>query len=130
MTRREAREKALCMIYEYSFNTDKKPENLIIEAFEFRDEKLSGFAKELFLGVCSHIPELDEKIAAAAENWRIERIQKISLSILRLCIYELLYMPQIGREISINEALELARKYDDEKAVSFINGIIGKIINK
>jgi N utilization substance protein B len=113
MTRREAREKALCLIYEYGFNTEKKPEELIEDSIGEREESMSGFAKELFLGVCSHMAELDEKISAAAENWRIGRISRVSLSVLRLCAYGLLYMPETGREISINEALELTRKYDD-----------------
>lgn len=129
MTRREAREKALCLIYEYGYNTEKKPEEIIENAINEREESLSGFAKELFLGVCSHMAELDEKISAAAENWRIERISRVSLAVLRLCIYELIYMPETGKEISINEALELTRKYDDEKAVGFVNGVLGKIAN-
>lgn len=129
MTRREAREKALCLIYEYGFNAEKTPEEIIENAINEREENLSGFAKELFLGVCSHLAELDEKIAAAAENWRIERIGKVTLAVLRLGAYELLYMPEIGMEISINEALELTKKYDEEKAVGFVNGILGKIAN-
>ena len=129
MTRREAREKALCLIYEYGFNAEKTPEEIIENAINEREENLSGFAKELFLGVCSHLAELDEKIAAAAENWRIERIGKITLAVLRLGAYELLYKPEIGMEISINEALELTKKYDEEKAVGFVNGILGKIAN-
>lgn len=129
MTRREAREKALCLIYAYPYNTEKTPQELLQQAAEEWDEKPNKFAKELFLGVCSHVTELDAKISDAAENWRIERISKISLSVLRLCLFELLYMPEIGKEISINEALELAKKYDDEKAAKFANGIIGKIIN-
>lgn len=129
MTRREAREKALCLIYEYGFNAEKAPEEIIENAINVREENLSGFAKELFLGVCSHLAELDEKIAAAAENWRIERIGKVTLAVLRLGAYELLYKPEIGMEISINEALELTKKYDEEKAVGFVNGILGKIAN-
>ncbi|HOJ47306.1 MAG TPA: transcription antitermination factor NusB [Bacillota bacterium] len=129
MTRREAREKALCLIYEYGFNAEKTPEEIIENAINEREENLSGFAKELFLGVCSHLAELDEKIAAAAENWRIERIGKVTLAVLRLGAYELLYKPEIGMEISINEALELTKKYDEEKAVGFVNGILGKIAN-
>jgi len=129
MTRREAREKALCLIYEYGYNTDKSPEEIIEQAAEEWEESPSGFAKELFFGVCNHIDELDEKIAAAAENWKIQRISRVSLAALRLCAFELIYMPETGREISINEALELTRKYDDEKAVAFVNGVIGKITN-
>jgi transcription antitermination protein NusB len=130
MTRREAREKALCLIYEYSYNTEKSPEEILELASEEWEEKPSGFVKELFFGVCSHIVELDEKISVAAENWRIQRISRVSLAALRLGAFELLYMPETSREISINEALELTRKYDDEKAVAFVNGVLGKIINE
>ncbi|HAN22038.1 MAG: transcription antitermination factor NusB [Clostridiales bacterium GWF2_36_10] len=129
MTRREAREKALCLIFEYGYNTEKKPEEILDRATEEWEETLSGFAKELFLGVCEHLAELDENISEAAENWKITRISRVSLAVLRLCVYELIYMPQTGREISINEALELTRKYDDEKAVGFVNGVLGNITN-
>ncbi|MDD4164203.1 MAG: transcription antitermination factor NusB [Eubacteriales bacterium] len=130
MTRREAREKALCLIYEYSYNPEKSPQEILEHASEEWEDKPSGFVKELFFGVCSHLDELDGMISAAAENWRIQRIGRVSLSVLRLCAFELTYMPETGREISINEALELTRKYDDEKAVSFVNGVLGKIANK
>lgn len=129
MTRREAREKALCLIYEYSFHLDKTPQDVIESAVEDREEDLSGFAKTLFLGVCEHMTELDQKIGESAENWRLGRISKISLCVLRICAYELIYMPETGKEISINEALELTRKYDDEKAVGFVNGVLAKIAN-
>lgn len=129
MTRREAREKALFLIFEYGYNTEKEPEELLTQAAEEWEESPSGFAKELFFGVYEHIVELDEKISEAAENWKITRISRVSLAVLRLCSFELIYMPQTGREISINEALELTRKYDDEKAVGFVNGVLGKITN-
>lgn len=130
MTRREAREKALCLIYEHSYNSEKTPEEILEQASEEWEESPSGFARELFFGVCAHLTELDEKIAAAADNWKIQRISRVSLAALRICVYELLYMPETGKEISINEALELTRKYDDDKAVAFVNGVLGKITNE
>ncbi|PKM62914.1 MAG: transcription antitermination factor NusB [Firmicutes bacterium HGW-Firmicutes-21] len=129
MTRREARESALCLIYEYSYNNEKTPEEVYEQAVAVREEHPSAFAKQLYFGTCEHMPELDERIAVAADNWRIGRISRVSLAALRLCAFELLYMPGTEKEIAINEALELTRKYDDEKAVGFVNGVIGKIIN-
>ena len=129
MKRREARETALCLIYEYSFNNEFTPQQVFETAMEQREEKPSAFAKQLYFGTCEHMAELDEKIATAAENWRIERISRVSLTVLRMCAFELLFMPDTEKEIVINEALELTRKYDDEKAVAFVNGVIGRIIN-
>ncbi len=130
MTRREAREKALCLIYEYSYNKEKAPSEVLEQARTEREDKLDAFSEQLFLGACENLTELDDKISQSADNWRIERIGRVTLCILRMCAYELLFMPETEKEIVINEALELARKYDDEKAVGFVNGVIGKIVNK
>lgn len=133
MTRREARERVLCLLYEYGYNKELPPEELLARAAEQRSEEgeeaLSGFAKGLFLGICANIGELDERIAAAADNWRIDRISKVSLAALRICAYELMFTPDIDSKVAINEALEITRKFDSENAVGFVNGVLGRIVN-
>ena len=76
MTRRESREAAMCLLYEYSFNTHKTPGEILGGAAENREEKLSGFARELFTGACGRLPEIDAILAASAENWRLHRIAR------------------------------------------------------
>ena len=130
MTRRQSRECAVSLIFAQFYSPEKTREELISDYRESHDEKPGRFAKELFNGVCDNVAELDEMIREAAENWKLSRISRVLRAILRICVYEIIYMPDIGREISINEALELARIYDDEKAVAFVNGVIAGIVNK
>ena len=99
----------MCLLYEYSFNTHKTPGEILGGAAENREEKLSGFARELFTGACGRLPEIDAILAASAENWRLHRIARVPLAVLRLA-----------------EALEICRTYADEKAVAFVNGVLGK----
>ena len=95
-------------------------------AAENREEKLSGFARELFTGACGRLPEIDAILAASAENWRLHRIARVPLAVLRLAVYELLTAGAENERIIINEALEICRTYADEKAVAFVNGVLGK----
>lgn len=128
MTRRESREAALKYIFEQEFDAARTPEEIIETACEERgDEAPSGFARELFFAVSENRGDYDEKIAAAAENWRFDRISKVALAVLRLACAELYGFPEIPVEITVNEALELARKYADEKSVPFVNGVLGKL---
>ena len=118
----------MCLLYEYSFNTHKTPGEILGGAAENREEKLSGFARELFTGACGRLPEIDAILAASAENWRLHRIARVPLAVLRLAVYELLTAGAENERIIINEALEICRTYADEKAVAFVNGVLGAIV--
>ncbi len=126
MTRRESREKAIAMLFERSFDFERTAEQIIADTIEEREEALSAFAKELFLRADENMGDIDEKITRCADNWRIDRIGRVTLAVLRLAGCEIDYFPEIPVEITVNEALELARRFDDEKSVSFINGVLGK----
>lgn len=128
MTRTESREYALKLIFAFQTNHGADPEQLIEDSLDTLEEAPSDFARQLFLGVCKNIDELDAKISSAAIGWRIERISRVSLAALRLAAYELTYMPDIGVKITVNEALELVRKYEGDEAVPFVNGVLAKII--
>ena len=121
MTRRESREKAVCYLYEYACQPELSVDTIVQTAVEERGENTSGFARMLFETVIDNID--------AAENWSLKRISKVSLAILRLATAELCCLPEpTPDEIAVNEALELARLLDSEKAVPFINGVLAKII--
>ncbi len=128
MTRTESREYALKLIFAFQADRSVCPETIMADASETLEAEPSEFAKQLFLGVCSHIDELDEKISASAIGWRTERMGRVSLAVLRLAAYEVIYMPDIGVKISVNEALELVRKYEGDKAVPFVNGVLARIV--
>ena len=129
MTRRESREKAVCYLYEYACQPDLTPDQIVQTAVEERGESTSGFARMLFETAVNNLVEIDARISDAAENWSMNRINKVSLAILRMATAELCCLPDpTPTEIAVNEALELARLLDSEKAVPFINGVLSKIV--
>ncbi len=126
MTRRESREEAVKLLFERSFDYDRTTDEIIASATEEREEKVSSFAKELFLTADGNLGDINEKIERCADNWRIDRIDRVTLTILRLAGCEIDYFPEIPVEITVNEALELARHFGEEDSVGFINGVLGK----
>ena len=95
---------------------------------EARDEFLSDYAVSCAKGVRAHESEIDEKISAhLKEGWRITRISRVSLAIMRLAVYEMLYVEDVPVSVSINEAVELSKKYTVREDTSFINGVLGAV---
>ena len=91
------------------------------------DEKQEPYVAAATRGVMAHLPELDAYIEKYAVGWNVARISRITKCILRLAMYETLYM-QIPVGASVNEALELAKQYDSEQAAAFVNGVIGSFV--
>lgn len=127
MKRREARAIALELLFEYDFNREKKPEDIIELAEIEREIKVNSFARQIFLLAASNIEEVDELISSKAENWRLDRISRLAKAVMRLCVSEIIYVGTPDR-VALNEAVELAKAYDDEKGASFINGVLGGIV--
>ncbi|MBD5627338.1 MAG: transcription antitermination factor NusB [Desulfovibrio sp.] len=133
-TRRSARELAFQVLYGLCFSPAKdkdalwrqfvlSPHNAAMSEADL-DSEPSGFAWELVDGVWSHTQELDEAIGRFSHNWRVDRLGKIELTILRLALFELFWRDDVPPKAAINEALELAREFGDEKARAFLNGIL------
>ena len=91
------------------------------------DPEVSDFAQRLVDGVALHLPELDAEMTRVAENWRLERMPTIDRNIMRMAIYELMFMDDIPPKVSINEAIELAKRYGDAESGSFVNGILDRV---
>lgn len=135
MKRREAREAVLCMLFDYSFHSEEKPEELLELYLEnYYDEKEKCISSEIredkyfsktYFGVVSNIEEIDEIIEKCAEKWSKNRISRISVSILRIAIYEILFCDDIPLQVSINEAVELAKRFDSDDSYTFVNGVLG-----
>ncbi|MCL2672245.1 MAG: transcription antitermination factor NusB [Clostridiales bacterium] len=87
-----------------------------------------AFIEKLILGVQTHAEELDARIAERAEGWRVERISRVDLCILRMAVYELLYCRDTPKGAVINEAVELCKLYGDGNSFRFVNGILGSIV--
>lgn len=126
MTRRQAREEAFILIFEKVFNNDSVEEILEI-ATEVRDFTPDEYIKTVFGGVYEKIDELDEIISKNSIGWSIKRISKTALCVLRLAIYEIKYMESIPVSVSINEAVELCKKYATNDDASFVNGILSTV---
>ena len=127
MTRREARELAFSLLYELTFFPEKDPEELYRSEQEMRPFEEDDYVKTVVVGAAKSKEQIDALVERYSNGWKVKRISRISLAILRLCIYEMLYVEDIPFSVSINEAVELARQYSTEKAPQFINGVLGAI---
>lgn len=126
MTRKQAREEAFILIFEKEFNDDAL-EDILSLAEEVRDLKPDEYIKNVFFGVFGNLEKIDEIISQNAVGWSIKRITKTALAILRLAIYEIKFYSEIPVSVSINEAVELAKKYATKEDASFINGILSTV---
>lgn len=127
VSRYKIREQAFFLCFESLFS-DTDIDELADNAGDARDEFLSDAAIERAKGVQANLAIIDEKISAnLKEGWKIARISKVSLALLRLAVYEMLFEEDIPVSVSINEAVELAKKYTAEDDAAFVNGVLGSI---
>ncbi len=129
MNRRKAREYALQMLFQHEFSGDRKdwpaPEGFRPGAEEAGES--AEFAERLVRGTLEHIEEIDGVIQQAAEHWDMKRMAAVDRNILRFAAYEILYAKEIPPAVTINEALEIAKKYSSLESASFINGLLDRI---
>mgnify|MGYP003291162781 FL=1 len=130
MTRKEERELAFTLIFEKIFNDETSIEEIIENAMDARLIEENTFAFSLAQLTYEHIEEIDSIINQNSVGWKLERLPKVSLAIMRLAICEILYVPSIPSGVSINEAVELAKKFASQEDASFINGILGKYVRE
>ena len=126
MTRKQAREEAFILVFEKLFS-QSEPDEILDLACEVRDLIPDDYIKSVFLGVYSKVDEIDEIISTNAIGWKIERISKTALAVLRLAIFEMKYLDEIPVSVSINEAVELCKKYATKEDASFVNGILSTV---
>ncbi len=127
MTRREARECVLELLYEKASRPDDITEEVFEASVDIRELETNDYIKSVYFGVFENTEMLDEKIKSAALDWSVDRMSRVTLAILRLAVYEFYFIRNIPVNVSINEAVELAKKYDASSAPSFINGILSRI---
>jgi len=126
--RTRARELALQFLYQWDQRGAEALDDLLpfISAGD-DDPKVRDFARDLINGVIAKAAQIDRKIAAIAENWDIRRMAIIDRNVLRIATYELLYIADIPPKVSINEAIDLAKKFSTAESGAFVNGILDKI---
>ena len=127
MTRREAREAVFGLVFETEFHNGENYREIYELACEDRDIAHDKYIESTYFGICEHIEDIDKIIGEHSNGWRANRLAFVSRSIIRLAVYEMLYVKEIPENVSINEAVELAKKYDDEKARAFINGVLNSV---
>ncbi len=126
MKRKQAREEAFILIFEKVFNTESVEEILEL-ANEVRDLEPDDYIKTVFAGVYDNLETLDNIVSENAIGWSISRISKTALSVLRLALFEIKFMDDIPVSVSINEAVELCKKYATKDDASFVNGILSTV---
>ena len=143
MTRTVAREISVQIGYSLAENPERAEE--VLEGFfdkeyyatlgaenelfaEYPDRKQLGYIKKVVKGTAEHSEELDGYINKYSKGWKISRISRIAVSILRTALFEVLYMDEVPDSVAINEAVELSKGYEEQETVSFINGILGSFM--
>lgn len=143
MKRTIVREHAFRILFRYDFHNTEEFESqvkLYLDGQDdsFEEDEIVSVVKmkpldkaeieSRVMDIISHIGEIDGKISDSCDNWQIDRIGKAELSILRLAVYEILFDEQVETPVAINEAVELSKKYCDEKSHAFVNGVLARII--
>lgn len=133
MNRTKSREVAMKLLFQVTINGEKY-EDAIDNFKEILDEKENhldmNYIVRILKGVEEHREELDKEIEKFLLKWKLSRLSKIDLTILRLATYEVIYEEEIPDKVAVNEAIELAKKYSEEKSAPFINGVLGNMIKR
>ncbi|NEY20079.1 transcription antitermination factor NusB [Bacillus ginsengihumi] len=124
MKRRTAREKALQALFQIDMN-QSTPEEAIENVLHHQEH--DPYLSDLVEGTYAHIKEIDALISDHLDKWSIDRLAKVDLNILRLAVYELKYVEDVPANVAINEALEVSKRFADERSSKFINGVLNHI---
>ncbi|KOS60104.1 transcription antitermination factor NusB [Lysinibacillus agricola] len=122
MKRHEAREKALQVLFQLD-NTDLTIEEAM---GHIKGQPTNVFYEKIVTGTAEHLEEIDATIEKHLEKWSLARLPKIERTVLRLAVYELLYMPETPKRVVLNEAIELCKTFGDESSSKFVNGVLSK----
>jgi transcription antitermination protein NusB len=131
--RRQSRELALQFLYSYGMNRSDRPLEEAITDFwnsNRAPEEVRQFASDLINGTLENLERIDNIIREHATNWKLDRIALVDKNILRLAIHELLYRDDIPPAVTINEAVEIAKKFSTPRSGKFVNGILDKVKKK
>ena len=128
MTRKDARENCFKLLFEYEVQkiTAEEALSLFYELTEEVDGQ-SEYIDNTVKTAIKNIEEIDSVIEKFSNGWKISRLAKVTLAVLRVAVCELLYMDDIADGIAINEAVEIAKKYNDEKSSKFVNGVLSSV---
>ena len=118
------------MLFESEFRADESYAEIFATSKEERLIPDDPYVKNAYYTIFENLTLIDEKIGQHAHGWKTQRLSKLSRSILRLAVYEMIFVEEIPYSVTINEAVELSKAYDDEKARPFVNGVLNSIKNE
>ena len=127
MTRREAREAVLGLVFETDFHPEHTAEAIFGASTDVREIEPDDYVRTAYFGIMNNIEQIDGLIGVHSHGWKTHRMSGISRSAMRIAVWEMLYMKDIPHSVSINEAIELVKKYDDPKARTFVNGVLNAV---
>ena len=130
MNRKTARENAFILLFELGCKNDETAEEIFEKATGIRELECDDFVKLTFFGTNENLKVIDECIDKSLVGWKSARLSLVSRAVLRLAVYELMFAEDIPAKVSINEAIELSKKYDDEKAYMLVNGVLNAVADK
>lgn len=133
MSRKTARETAMKLIYQMDMNGETG-EEVLASFYENTEDEVSSEDKEYIEGCVTGFEQnrevIDTYISKYSKEWKISRIAKVDLAIMRLSIYEMMQREDVPDNVSVNEAVELSKKYSSDNSFSFVNGILGNVIKE
>lgn len=130
MTRRECREHLMVMLFQTGFYTKEElPEQISYYMNDIIAPKKDDvtYIQHKFQSTLEYLEEIDSLIESVSEGWKLKRMFKVDLAIMRLAVYEMKYDEEIPVSVAINEAVEIAKKYGQDSSPSFVNGILAKV---
>jgi len=129
MKRRKAREYALQLLFQIDIRKEK-PSATVLKHFwaEYEpDEEVRAFAEEIVKGTYKHLAKINDLIHQCAKNWSLDRMAVVDRNVLRMAAYEILYRIDIPTSVTINEAIEIAKKFGTDESGAFVNGILDRV---
>lgn len=131
MKRQKSREKAMELLFSIEISKNSYEETIenFIEDYEMDLNTIDlDYIKNVVKVVTDNLEAIDEKIIKSLVNWKLDRVSKVNLTVLRLAVGEMMFIEDVPGSVAINEAVELTKKYSDEKSCSFVNGVLDKVL--
>ena len=131
MKRQKSREKAMELLFSMELSKNSYEETIenFIEDYEMDLNTIDvEYIKRVVKIVADNLEAIDERVIQSLVNWKLDRVSKVNLTILRLAVGEMMFIEDVPGSVAINEAVELTKKYSDEKSCSFVNGVLDKVL--
>lgn len=127
VSRKKAREVAFLLVYEYLFKGDESAEEIYENVSEYPTLKQIPYTVEVFFGCVKNEERIKSIIKPCLVGWKDERVSHVSRALIMIATYEMLFSEDVPFKVAINEAVNLSRRYDTEKAFAFVNGVLNAV---